>query len=147
MPSTRVPAAGEAVPATEVMPILGRFSRRALLGVIASVPTLMAATAASGSTTPETIDDPLLDAVRAFRAGMADYNVNSPDDDDEAVAYIEVSYGPPMEVLEEWEQPAKTHAGALEALRLVAEENSAYEASPLVGPLLAAAIAYFEVQS
>lgn len=147
MPNTRVPAAREAVPAAEVMPILGRFSRRALLGVIASVPALSAATAASGCTTPETIDDPLLDAVRAFRAGMADFNVNAPDDDDEAVAYIEVSYGPPMEVLEEWEQPAKTHRGALEALRLVAEENNAYAASPLVGPLLAAAIAYFEVQS
>jgi hypothetical protein len=89
----------------------------------------------------------LLDAILAFRSGLADFNANSPDDDDGSVAYIEVSYGPPMEVLEEWEQPAKTHRGALEALRLAAEENGAYAATPLVGPLLAAALASFEAQS
>lgn len=49
MPNTSVPAAGNAMPATEVMPILGRFSRRALLGVIASVPALAVATASSRS--------------------------------------------------------------------------------------------------
>lgn len=35
MPNTHVPAAGEAMPATEVMPTIGRFSRRAILGALA----------------------------------------------------------------------------------------------------------------
>lgn len=46
MPNTHVPAAGEAMPAAEVTPIIGRFSRRALLGAIASLPAVAGATAA-----------------------------------------------------------------------------------------------------
>lgn len=56
MPKLTVPAAGEAVPAAEGMPIIGRFSRRALLGAFASVPAVGVATEALSSTgiaTPE----------------------------------------------------------------------------------------------
>ncbi|MFK0688026.1 hypothetical protein ACFX5Q_07450 [Mesorhizobium sp. IMUNJ 23033] len=126
------------------------ITRRAALGAIASLPAIGAATEAfpsTGSTAPETINDPLLDAIRAYRAGMDDYNVNAPDDSDEADAYAEISYAPSLEVLAEWEQPAKTYRGALEALRLVAEENVVSQASDINGPLLAAALAYFEAQS
>ncbi|TPN57580.1 hypothetical protein FJ976_02780 [Mesorhizobium sp. B1-1-9] len=35
MPNTHVPAAGEAMPAAEVMPIIGRFSGRVILGDVA----------------------------------------------------------------------------------------------------------------
>ncbi|OWK20648.1 hypothetical protein AJ88_27740 [Mesorhizobium amorphae CCBAU 01583] len=35
MPNTHVPAAGEAMPAVEGMPIIGRFSGRAIMGDIA----------------------------------------------------------------------------------------------------------------
>ena len=58
-----------------------------------------------------------------------------------------MSYGPPLTVLKEWEDPAKTRRGALEALRLITEENGAFMSSPIVAPLLAAALAYFEAQS
>jgi hypothetical protein len=51
MPNTSVPAAGEALLAAEEIPI-GRFSRRALLGAIASVPAMAAATAAVASISP-----------------------------------------------------------------------------------------------
>jgi len=153
---------GEAMPAAEEMHILGRFSRRALLGAIASVPAIGAAAAAFAVATPPNVfsnfggiaavpvehPDPLLDAIRAFREGLADYNANAPQDDAAAEAYAEMSYVPPMAVLEEWEEPATTRRGALEALRLIAEENDDFAASPVVGPLLAAALAYFEaVQS
>ncbi|QKD17142.1 hypothetical protein [Mesorhizobium sp. NZP2077] len=52
MPKLTVPAAGEAMPAAEVMPIIGRFSRRALLSAIAAVPAMGAATAAFAVATP-----------------------------------------------------------------------------------------------
>lgn len=132
-------ADGEALPTAN-------FNRRvALMGGLSAAAALAAMPMAHAGT--EEGHDPLLDAVRAFRAGLADYNVNAPDDDDAAEAYIEISYGPPMDVLKEWKQPAKTQRAALEALRLVAEEEAGSGGSPIVPPLLAAAIAYFEAQS
>ncbi|MER8431371.1 hypothetical protein [Mesorhizobium caraganae] len=122
------------------------ITRRQAITALASIPAIGAATEAFPSTAPETINDPLLDAIWAYRAGMADFNLKAPADD-VANAYAEISYVPAMNALEEWEQPAKTHRGALEALRLIAEETGLYEASPLVSPLLAAALAYFEAQS
>jgi hypothetical protein len=35
-----------------------------------------------------------------------------------------LSYGPPFAVLQDWEEPATTRWGALEALRLIAEEKA-----------------------
>lgn len=50
MPNTTVPAAGEAVPATQI--ITGRFSRRLMLmGAVASIPAIGAATAAPDKST------------------------------------------------------------------------------------------------
>ena len=94
MPNTYVPAAGEAMPAVN----LNR--RLALLGGL-SAATALAATPRAHAGAEEG-HDPLLDAIQAFRAGLADYSANAPDDNDEADAYVEMSYGPPMEVLEEW---------------------------------------------
>ncbi|WP_214471054.1 hypothetical protein [Mesorhizobium sp. dw_380] len=51
MPKLTFPAAGEAMPGAEVMPITGRFSRRLLLGAFAAAPA-MAATAALAATIP-----------------------------------------------------------------------------------------------
>jgi len=47
-------------------------------------------------------------------------------------------------VLQEWEAPAKTRRGAIEALRLISKENDDFAVSPIIAPLLAAALAYFE---
>ena len=90
--------------------------------------------------------DPLLEAIKAYRAGMADYNKNAPADNDAAEDYAEVSYGPPFERLMNWEEPAAFRRGALEALRLAIETNDEGD-SPLTGALLAAALGYFEAQS
>lgn len=138
MPNTCVRAAAEGMP--------GINRRLALLGGLSAAAALAAVPRAHAGA--EAGHDPLADAIRTYRTGMADYNFNAPKgDDDLADEYVEQSWGPPFAVLEEWEEPAQTHRGALEALRLVAEENGAYAASPLVGPLLAAALAYFEAQS
>ncbi len=138
MPNTHVPAAGEAMPAAN----LNR--RHAILGGLTAAAAIVAAPKAHGV---EDGHDPLLEAIIAYRAGLADFNAHWPDDDDESDAYAQVSYGPPFDVLQEWEGPAKTRRGALEALRLIAEENIYFSESPIVGPLLAAALAYFEAQS
>ncbi|PBB21124.1 hypothetical protein [Mesorhizobium sp. WSM4313] len=142
MPNTRIPAAGEAMPGAEGMHIItGRFSRRLILAGIASLPATGGAVAAPRAVP---VKDPLIDAIAALRAGLEDFNRNAPEDDDEAEAYAEVSYGPPMAVIEEWERPAASRQGAIEALRLVLDEMSSFAASPTVPPLVAAALAYLE---
>ncbi|CDX28967.1 hypothetical protein MPLSOD_110106 [Mesorhizobium sp. SOD10] len=88
--------------------------------------------------------DPLLDAIAAFRASMADYEKNAPDDSDLADAYAEITYAPAMTVIEDWDQPATSKRGAVEALRLVLEEMASFQASPMVPPLVTAALAYLE---
>ena len=125
-------------------PIVGRFSRRAIFGALASIPAIGGAVAAPAVSTQH---DPLVDAIRAYRAGLAEFNANAPEDDDEADAYAEVSYGPPLNVLKKWERPAQTRTGALEALRLIADENKDFARNPVVGSLLAAALAYLEAQA
>lgn len=67
--------------------------------------------------------DPLLDAIAAYRAGTDDFNRNAPDDDDAWPAYVEVSYGPPMRVLEQWGRPATSAEAALAALSLLNEDQ------------------------
>jgi hypothetical protein len=91
--------------------------------------------------------DPLLDAIRAYHAGMAAYNSISSEDwslygGEEVV--IEKTYGPPLEAIQQWERPATTRDGAIEALRLALEEASLFSAEDTVSRMLQAAITYFE---
>lgn len=136
------------------------ITRRAALGALASIPTVAGTTVAFAlpavSQPPDlprvlapTTDDPLLNTIRAYRDGLADFNANAAEEWDQEAndSYAAATFRPPMESLSEWSEPAKTHKGAVEALRLIAEENALYAHSPLVGPMLAAAVAYLEVQS
>jgi hypothetical protein len=66
--------------------------------------------------------DPLIAAIDAYRAGMAAYDGREEFETQEAEqAAIAATYGPAFEVLENWDQPATTRAGAVEALRLAAK--------------------------
>jgi hypothetical protein len=92
--------------------------------------------------------DPLLDVINTYRKGLADFNAFAHLDDDEATdAYAEVSYMPPMMRLMEWDEPARTKQGAIEALRFAVSETTMFEASPMVLPLLTAALAYFDAEA
>lgn len=93
------------------------------------------------STVPEC--DPLLDLIQAYRAGLVDFRENAPEDDDGANAYADETYCPPMIALESWKAPAKTRASALSALTLAKEAHCAGDGS-LVGPMISAALSYFE---
>jgi hypothetical protein len=84
-------------------------------------------------------DDPLLDLVQRYEAGMAAFNA-APGEDTEA---IEATYGPPMAEIIDHCPPATTLPGALAALR-VAEAELAHTFSDMAYPLVAAARAYLE---
>ncbi|MGO4619014.1 hypothetical protein [Ensifer sp. 2TAB8] len=84
--------------------------------------------------------DPIQDAIEAYRDGLAAYN-SAPGEDDET---IDRTYGPPLDVLTDWEQPAQTREGAMAALRLALEEERQFKGLPLSLSMLKAALAYFE---
>lgn len=94
--------------------------------------------------TAEVMPDPLITAIDAYKAGMAAYEGKEEFETQEAEdAAIAATYGPAFEVLENWDQPATTRAGALEALRLAAKGNG------IVGidiqeNMIDAALGYFE---
>jgi hypothetical protein len=88
--------------------------------------------------------DPLLVAIENFRAGLKDYNDNAPLHTDEAAnAYAAVSYREPLRVIEEWKQPAITREAAIAALKLAIDADNDGDYA-LVGPLVMAALGYFE---
>lgn len=118
--------------AAEGLPITSR--RRFLSCSSAAVAVAIAGPSVAGEF------DPLLDAIAAYRAGMKDYDLNAPHDNDAADAYADISYRPPMRKLDEWSQPARTMQGAIEALRLIAEEPLC----TFTESMIAAALGYFD---
>lgn len=88
--------------------------------------------------------DPLLDAIRAYRAGMADFLANAPEDDGDAeTAYFASVVSPPNRVLREWGEPARTRGGAIEALRFAIEEHDKGD-TPVIACMVNAALGYLE---
>lgn len=123
-----------------------KISRRFVLqGVIAC--------AASGVSVSNVLavtgNDPLLDAISAYRTGAAQFEAIREDDwplhGGENVV-IEKTYGAPLEALENWDQPALSMRSAIEALRFAHEENQAHFSNPTVVAMVAAALGYFETQ-
>lgn len=90
-----------------------------------------------------TTTDPILDAIETFRAALADYSENAPDEELAANAYAASTYRMPLLTIERWTKPAITARGALEAMRLArdAEVDGDYA---IVGPMISAALAYYE---
>ena len=89
--------------------------------------------------------DPLVHAINNFRAGNAAFCKLDEDEwpalgGDDAV--IEMTYGAPMRVLDEWEKPATSLQGAIEALKLIRDEQLMLEV--MGDSMLAAALAYLE---
>jgi len=89
--------------------------------------------------------DPIIAAIDAYRLGLATFNATPSDiveaDDDAVIAR---TYGPPMAVLDAWDRPAVTFAGALAALKLAREEMDANQASSIADRMLAAALAFLD---
>ena len=94
--------------------------------------------------TAEAMPDPLIAAIDAYHAGIAAYDGREEFETPEAEqAAIESTYGPPNEILTNWDKPAVTRAGAIAALQLAAKGHG------IVGldiqqNMVGAALAYFE---
>lgn len=90
------------------------------------------------------MSDPLLKAIADYRAGLAAYNA-TPDCVTNAIEdqVIACTYGPPMAVLNNWEEPAQSLEGAVEALRTAVDEGGY---SGLLDQMLKAALGYFDRQ-
>jgi len=112
----------------------GGVSRRNLLQGIAAIAISTPALAAQ---------DPLVEAISAYRFSMNDYNKNAPDDDAEASEYATASYKPRLRIIEDWGNPAQTREGAVAALRLARDADDRGEYG-IVTPMIGAALAYFE---
>jgi hypothetical protein len=90
--------------------------------------------------------DPLfdaIDAIDAYRRGNEAFN-GTPDcmTPEEEAAQIAATYGPPLEVLKAWDKPARTLAGAVAALRLAADENTAFLGSDIADVMVRVALDY-----
>ena len=82
--------------------------------------------------------DPILDAVQAFRDGLADYSANAPVDDHLTGAYAQATYIPPMQTLQAWDQPIKTKQGALAALETAMDEAEQHDNGPVEAAMMRA---------
>ncbi|MDW5314996.1 hypothetical protein [Rhizobium sp. PL01] len=87
--------------------------------------------------------DPLSHAIKELRLGFEDFNTNAPLGEDAARAYAETSYRPPRRIIIGWSRPAGSMESAVAALRLA---KVAYDEDDhaIVGPMVAAALAYLE---
>ncbi|MER9257760.1 hypothetical protein [Mesorhizobium sp. M0619] len=118
MPNTHVPAAGEAMPA-----VIGRFSRRAMLGTFASLPLIGGAVALAP---PARAPDPLADTIAEYYAKMAEFmaipngEITSENED----ALVAATYGPLDDKLWHATPPATSNRGVAEAIRYALKEHS-----------------------
>ncbi|MER8672554.1 hypothetical protein [Mesorhizobium sp. M0037] len=123
MPNTHVPAAGEAMPATDVVPIVGRFSRRTMLGTFALLPLIGGAVALA---LPARAPDPLADTIAQYYAKMAEFmaipngEITSENED----ALVAATYGPLDDKLWHATPPATSNRGVAEAIRYALKEHS-----------------------
>lgn len=92
-------------------------SRRSILAGVGSL-TLLGTPASAAP-------DPIIDAIKAYRAGMAAYDehpintIPGGGTKEQEAAAVAATYGPPLDALENWDQPAVSRQGAIAALRLV----------------------------
>jgi hypothetical protein len=86
----------------------------------------------------------LLRTISAYQAGLDDFNKTSPEDDHAAAAYAEVSYGPHLDRLNRWDQPAESIAEATEALRISISDNGGVYGCEAADRMVKSALAYIE---
>lgn len=134
MPNTAVRAAAEGLPAIN--------RRKMLLGLAAASTAAAAVTVATPA--PAAVHDPLIDAIKAFRDGLAAFSAADEGTEAEMDALYFTCISAPMHVLADWTAPALTHASAIEALRIADDEANLYENSSVVQPMIQAALAFLQ---
>ena len=74
---------------------------------------------ATNNTATADAPDPLLEAIRLYRRGLAEFNFRTFDtDDDKWDELADETYSPHLKVLSDWEEAATTAKAAKEALRI-----------------------------
>lgn len=105
---------------------------------------VLAATAHTAAFAP-VIVDPLLELIRAYKESFADFTENHPRDDDEGTdAYADATYAPHLANLYQWDGPAMTREGAIEALRLSVDDVGGVAGCDGADRMVRAALCYLE---
>lgn len=87
-------------------------------------------------------EDPLLDAIRAYQHGLAEFNKDSADEDWEGLSAR--TYEPHLHILDEWTAPATTRESAIEALRISLTNKNGVRGNDAADCMVRAAIGYLE---
>lgn len=89
--------------------------------------------------------DPLIEAIQAYRAGLAAYDAAGDDfpDDEEAELHSATIAGPDA-VLSAWQKPAASRGAAIAAISLAEEEVVRFGGGPVATAMKAAALAYWD---
>lgn len=85
------------------------------------------------------IADPLIDAIKAYRAGLVAFG----DLSDEEYGKVE-TYEPWQNVLDNWNEPARTREGAIEALRAALGDDDGLYGCEGADRMVRAALGYLE---
>ncbi|MND71435.1 hypothetical protein D3C87_1160910 [compost metagenome] len=91
--------------------------------------------------------DPVITALQAYQNGNAAFCAIKENDWPELggqEAVINMTYGPPMEVLNNWELPCTSKDGAIAALKFALQEIDDFYGEPRVVCMMTAALAYLE---
>lgn len=131
-------------PNTSASNLLNETNVAASLAVLARLHT-EGATTGHEEKSQMTNSSSLMGTINAYRHALKDFNRNAPDDNEGAEAYADVSYGPYLERLTSWDQPATTHVEAMEALRLSLADADGVYGCPAAQKMVAAALGYLAV--
>jgi hypothetical protein len=146
MQETHTPTSGEGASLSR-----RNFIAIAAAGTAATLPAVALA-GANGKTSrlPQPFQDPefdpLLRAIQRYRDANALFERNPGCADIDHAALVEATYGPPLEVLKDWEQPAVSKAGAIEALKLVLEEEGQF-GSEVTARMVASVLTWLDPSS
>jgi len=93
-------------------------------------------------TTCTTCTDPIVTAIADYRAGMEAFGTLPEMTKEDEARAAAATYEPPTEVLENWNRPAETRAGAIAALELVRDGLDHYVDASIAVPLIAAVLGF-----
>lgn len=89
--------------------------------------------------------DPLLSKIREYQRGLDEFNRLAGDlDNDECNALADRTYGPHLDHLSEWKEPATTFEGAMEALRISLTDDGGVYGCEAAQRMVEAALGYLE---
>jgi len=115
-----------------------------MFGSIKAQQELISEKAKEATLVDEGKKDPLVAAIKAYLAGLDDFNANAPLDNNGANAYAEKSYLPPMRVLNEWDQPATSLQGSILALQIANRDSGGVYGCEAAERMVNAALGYLQ---